>query len=106
MERLLGLAYTDKAMHFFIGAVLSVLGAAVALALKAGPLGIWLGATLVALLAGLAKEALDAWANHKARAAGTAPPHTVDPADVLATTLGGMYVGALVAAGIVVASHA
>lgn len=104
-DRLLSFAPADKVQHFLAGAVLAVVGAALALAFLGTPSGVFLGATLAALLVGVAKEVLDAWDNVLAARAGEAPRHGVELMDTITTMLGGMYVGALLAAGIMVAAH-
>lgn len=80
----------DKAQHVIYGAAIFSVVALACTALGLGPLARPAGA-LAALLAGVAKEALD-WAdNHAALAMGLPPPHSVDPGDVVATEAGALW---------------
>ncbi len=78
----------DKANHIIFGFLVGFAAAALAVWAGrpsfAGPL-----ATTAATVVGGLKELADQAANQAAVAAGQREPHTVDPADVLATGLGG-----------------
>ena len=82
----------DKQLHLAAGAVVGVVAVVVFWPVRVPTL---LGATGAALLAGLYKEWSDSRSNRVARAAGLPPPHTVDPADVGYTVLGGTLAGLL-----------
>lgn len=82
----------DKQLHIAAGAVVGVVAVVVFWPVRVPTL---LGAVGAALAAGLYKEWSDARANRAARAAGLPPPHTVDPADVVYTVLGGTLAGLL-----------
>lgn len=78
----------DKANHLIFGFGVAFVAAALAAWAGrpsiAGPLAV----TAATVVGGL-KELVDHAANQAAAAAGQQEPHTVDPADVLATGLGG-----------------
>lgn len=71
----------DKANHFAYGAAIGATSAMVA-----GPV---VGLAAAAIF-GAAKEAIDAWRNHRARQAGLQAPHGVEFADALWTAAGGL----------------
>lgn len=88
----------DKANHALYGALAFLITSA---AMRATP---WPDMAAVAgvcgaVLAGLAKEARDAWANRQAEAWHLPLPHEVSGGDVLATGAGGVlcYVAAALA---------
>lgn len=92
----------DKANHAVYGAVLTALGASLAIVAGAPPWAAALAGAVLAAAAGLLKEQLDARANAKALAAGQPPPHGVERADALATTAGGLLVAVpLAVAGLI-----
>ena len=84
----LNLFDADKAGHYIAGSAVAALAAIIALRL--GPAWAWVAALGAGVLAGVAKEAHDAWAN---RRAGT-QVHVVDAADAVATAIGALPVAA------------
>ena len=87
---------TDKANHLVWGFVLALAVATLATRMGYPRAAAPAGAT-AALLAGLAKEAWDWWANRRAAARGEAPPHSVEVGDLAATLWGGLAMWAAVA---------
>lgn len=79
----------DKANHALYGALIFVVVGAIATATGHAQLARVVGAG-AALLAGCLKELSDWLLNRRAVAAGLPPPHSVEAADVLATTAGAM----------------
>lgn len=77
----------DKVLHFCAGILFGILGGALAVVFSGSA---W-WAVAAAMLAGLLKEGLDAFANYRTPV-GVVKPHTVDPLDVLWTALGGVVV--------------
>jgi len=96
ISKLLGFLGTDKMQHFSLGTVITVLvAAACAASGKFSVRDTFAACFIVALAAGAIKEFIDAKLNRKTAEDGLPPAHSVDPWDVAATTLGGVYVGGL-----------
>lgn len=103
-SRLASVLGTDKAQHLLVGTAIGLV--ATPFAAQAGPLVAAAASTALAAVAGAAKELADHLANKAAAEQGLPAPHSVELLDFLATTAGGAYAGAIVAAGLVVAAHA
>lgn len=82
--------HADKALHFVLGAAIALIVALLAWQVnKAYALGAGFGA---ALLAGSAKEVMDAASRKASELAGEKPKHTFDVLDFVATAVGGAAV--------------
>lgn len=84
----------DKANHIIYGACVAGVTLAICAGVKRPDLGPLSGLS-AAFIAGCLGELSDWWNNRKATKAGLPAAHSVDPEDIVATVIGGVFVAAV-----------